>query len=156
MSAFLQVAGYVATIAPRGADVSLALTVTAAVLFTIGWRLAVLRRYEAHRWLQTVAAALNAVVVVTWMIRSLVANILPGIPARLGEKIYAVATVHAVVGMIGLVLGVFVVLRANGLMPQRLRFQNYKRFMGISYALYMAGTLTGVIVFFVAYGFSFR
>ena len=52
------------------------------------------------------------------MIRSFVLNVLPQIPAKLGQSAYAVATVHAVVGVIGVVLGVFVVLRGNELVPQ--------------------------------------
>jgi uncharacterized membrane protein YozB (DUF420 family) len=125
-------------------------------MLTIGWRLAVRRRYQAHRWVQTTAVVLNAVVVVVWMIRSLVVNVLPGIPAKLGEKAYALATLHGVVGVLGLVLGVFVVLRGNELVSRRLRFTDYKRFMRVSYGLYLLGTLTGVILFVVAYGTSFR
>ncbi len=154
MNGLLDGAGPVATKAPLGADVSLVLMVLAAVLFTIGWRLAVRRRFAAHRWVQTSAVALNAVVVAAWMVRSLVRNVLPGIPAKLGQGSYAVATVHACVGVVAVVLGVFVVLRASELVPRRLRFTNYKRFMRASYALYLLATLTGVILFVVAYGNS--
>ena len=66
------------------------------------------------------------------------------------------ATVHACVGVVAFVLGVFVVLRASELVPRRLRFTNYKRFMRASYALYLLATLTGVVLFVVAYGSSFR
>ncbi len=148
-------AGVVATKAPVAADVSLVLMVLAAVLFTIGWRLAVGRRFVAHRWVQTSAVALSAVVAAAWMVRSLVRNILPGIPAKLGQGSYAVAMVHACVGVVALVLGVFVVLRASELVPRALRFTNYKRFMRASYALYLLATLTGVILFVVAYGGGF-
>lgn len=55
------------------------------------------------------------------------------------------------VRVLGLVLGLFVELRGNELVPQSLRFSNYKRFMGVSYALYMLGTLLGVIVYYVVY-----
>jgi uncharacterized membrane protein len=48
------------------------------------------------------------------------------------------------------------VLRGNELVPRRLRFTDYKRFMRASYGLYLLGTLTGVILFVVAYGTSFR
>ena len=48
-------------------------------------------------------------------------------------------------------LGLFVVLRANELVPQALRFTNYKLFMRTSYALYMLATLMGVIVYVIAY-----
>lgn len=145
-----------ATTAPRGAVVSLLLTLAVTVLLTVGWRLAVRRRYEAHRWVQTTAVALNAAVVAVWMTRSLVSNVLPAIPAKLGEKAYAVASVHAVVGAIGVVLGVFVVLRANELVPRRLRFTNYKRVMRASYGIYLFGTLTGVVLYVVAYGANLR
>jgi uncharacterized membrane protein YozB (DUF420 family) len=144
----------IATKAPRGAAVSLVLIVVTAILFTIGWRLAMRRRYGAHRWVQTVAACLNAAVVLVWMIRSFTVNVAPDIPARLNEKAYAVATSHALVGVIGLLFGMFVMLRGNELVPQRLRFTNYKPYMRGAYALYLLGTLTGVILYVVAYGTS--
>jgi uncharacterized membrane protein YozB (DUF420 family) len=56
-----------------------------------------------------------------------------------------------VVGAIGLVLGLFVVLRGNELVPKSLRFANYKLFMRASYALYMLATLVGVIVYVIVY-----
>lgn len=156
MNGLPQGAGLLGTTAPLGADVSLVLTVLAAVLFTIGWRLAVRKRYEAHRWVQTSAVALNAVVVAAWMIRSFVLYVLPVIPAKLDQRSYAVATVHALVGVIGVVLGVFVALCGNEFVPERLRFKNYRLFMRSSYALYLVATLTGAILFVVAYGGSFR
>ena len=146
--------GAMTTKAPRGAAISLVLIVVAAILFTVGWRLAMRRRYEAHRWVQTVAACLNAGVVLVWMIRSFTVNVVPQIPAKLNERAYAVATTHALVGVIGLVFGMFVMLRGNELVPQRLRFKNYKPYMRGAYALYLLGTVTGVILYVVAYGTS--
>jgi uncharacterized membrane protein YozB (DUF420 family) len=134
-----------------GANATLILSLLAAVLFTIGWRLAVQKHFTAHRWVQTAAACLNAVLVFAWMIRAFVLYLIPGIPAKLGQASYAVTTAHAVVGAIGLVLGLFVVLRANELMPKALRFANYKLFMRTSYGLYMLATLMGVIVYVIVY-----
>ena len=152
VSSLLQGAGVLGTKAPFGTKASLIAMVLAAVLFTIGWRLAVHKRLEAHRWVQTAAVCLNAVPVLAWMIRFFVLYVVPEIPARLGQRSYAVTTVHALVGVVGLTLGVFVDLRGNELVPARLRFSNYKLFMRSSYALYMLATLTGVIVYVVAYG----
>lgn len=151
MSDLLQGAGLLGVATPLGANVSLVVMLIAAVLFTIGWRLAVRKQYDAHRWVQTVAVCLNASLVLAWMIRYFVLYVVPEIPARLGEASYAVTTVHAVVGAIGLVLGVFVALRGNELVPSGLRFTNYKLFMRSSYALYMLGTLLGVIVYIIIY-----
>jgi uncharacterized membrane protein YozB (DUF420 family) len=85
------------------------------------------------------------------MIASFIIYILPGIPGKLLEGTYGVTTVHAFIGMLGLLLGVFVVLRANKLVPKRLRFKNYKPFMRTSYILYMLATLIGVIVYVTVY-----
>ena len=148
---YLQGAGFLGGNGTLGADISLVVSVLAAVLFTIGWRLAVGKSFGAHRWVQTAAACLNAVLVLAWMVRSFVLYILPGIPGSFGHGSYAVSTVHAVVGALGMVLGLFVVLRGNELVPRGLRFSNYKLFMRVSYALYMLGTLTGVIVYYVVY-----
>ena len=147
----------VLTVAPRpAAVVSLAVVLVATVLLTVGWRLAVRGRYEAHRWVQTVAACLNAALVLGWMIRSFVDNVWPQLPARLGQTPYAVATSHAVAGAIGVAFGSFVALRANELVPARLAFRDYKPFMRASYALYLLATLTGVVLYVVAYGLRVR
>ena len=50
-------------------------------------------------------------------------------------------------GFTALVFGLFVALRANGLMPKFLRFNNYKAFMRVSFALYMLATLIGLFVY---------
>ncbi len=151
-SAALAVPANATVKAPLGAQVSLVLMVVTAVLLTIGWRLAVHRRFVAHRWLQTAAVALNVVVVFAWMIRSFVVNIFPALPGKLGERLFAVATAHAAIGAIGLVLGVFVVLRASEIpVPRALRFTNYKRFMRSSYALYLLATVLGVGVYVIGY-----
>jgi len=148
---FLQGPGFPGGNGTIGADVSLVVSVLAAALFTIGWRLAAGKRYEAHRWAQTAAACLNAVLVLVWMIRSFVLYILPRIPGSFGTGSYAVSTVHSVVGALGMAPGLCVVLRGNELVPRSLRFSNYKLFMRWSYVLYMLGTLTGVIVYYVVY-----
>jgi uncharacterized membrane protein YozB (DUF420 family) len=130
---------------------ALVLSVVAAVMFTIGWRLAVARRYTAHRRVQTAAVVLSTVAAAAWMIRSFVLYVVPAIPAKLSQRAYAVATAHAVVGVVALIFGVYVVLGARELVPSRLRFTDFKAFMRSSYALYLLGTLTGVVLFAVAY-----
>ena len=109
------------------------------------------KHFEAHRWVQTSSACLNTVVVLVVMIRSFVVHILPGIPGKLLQGDYAVTTVHALVGATGLLLGIFVVLRANGLVPKALRFKKYKPFMRTAYAFYMTATLLGVLVYTFTY-----
>ena len=144
---FLDQPGFLGTHAPFISDLTLILILLTAILFTIGWQLARHKHFEAHRWVQTTTACLNAVVVLVVMIRSFVVHILPGIPGKLLQGDYAVTTVHALVGATGLLLGIFVVLRANGVVPKSLRFKKYKPFMRTAYALYMTATLLGVLVY---------
>jgi uncharacterized membrane protein YozB (DUF420 family) len=151
MLSLLNGPGFLGTHAPFVSDLSLILTVLTAALFTSGWQLARLGHFAAHRWVQTTAAALNAIVVLAVMVSSFVKHILPGIPGKLLQGDYGVTTMHALVGTIGMLLGVFVVLRANGLMPRALRFSNYKLFMRTSYWLYMLATLLGVTVYVLAF-----
>jgi uncharacterized membrane protein YozB (DUF420 family) len=145
--------GFLGTHAPLISDITLVLILLTAILFTIGWQLARHKRFEVHRWIQTTSACLNAIVVLSVMVNIFVVHILPGIPSKLLTGDYAVTTIHAFVGMCGLLLGIFVVLRANKLLPKSLRFKNYKRFMRTSYALYMLATLFGVIVYLEVYVF---
>lgn len=151
MNAFLNGPGFFGTTANFRSDATLVLILITAVLFTIGWQLAVRKRYEAHRWVQTSAVILNTMAILFTMISSFLIHILPGIPAKLNQDDYAVTTVHALVGLVGMVLGVFIVLRGNKLVPKALRFKNYKLFMRTSYALYMLATLLGVIVYIIVY-----
>jgi uncharacterized membrane protein YozB (DUF420 family) len=151
MSILFKQASIFGTRAPLISDITLILVLLTASLLTLGWRLAVHRRYKAHRWVQTCAVSLNTVVVLIVMAGSYVSSILPGIPAKLGEAPYGITTVHALVGVASVVLGVYVVLVGNSLLPKSLRFKNYKLFMRISYALYMIATFLGVVVYLVLY-----
>ncbi len=139
------------TKAPSGAVLALVVSLVAAAMLTAGWRLAVARRYTAHRVVQTAAVALSSAIIVTWMVRSFVRYVAPQIPARLSQRAYAVATVHAAVGVVALVLGLYVVLGAFKVLPARLSFTRFKPVMRSSYALYLLGALTGVVLYAVAY-----
>jgi uncharacterized membrane protein YozB (DUF420 family) len=143
--------GFLGGHAPFASDVSLVLVCFSAVLLTIGWQLARRGHYEAHRWVQTSAVTLNTIVVVLVMIRSFLTHILPGIPTKLLQGDYGVTTLHALAGTIGVLLGVFVVLRANGFVPRALMFENYKAFMWTAYGLYMLGTVLGIAVYVLAF-----
>lgn len=146
--------GFLGTNAPFISDLTLILILITAISFTVGWQLARHKKFEAHRWVQTATASLNAVIVLSLMVKSFVVHILPGIPGMLLKGDYAVTTTHALVGAIGLLLGIFIVLRANKLVPKALRFKNYKLFMRTSYIIYMLATLLGVIVYLLVYVFG--
>ncbi len=113
--------------------------------------LAVLKRYQVHRWVQSTAVAINVAQVLTIMVASFLKSAAPGIPQRLGETYYYAALIHAMLGLTTLVFGTFVALRGNELVPQALKFNNYKLFMRTAYSLYILVTALGVWVYITWY-----
>lgn len=148
---FLSGPGFLGTRAGFKVDATLVLIIIASLLLTVGWRLAVNKKFKTHRWVQTSAAILNAIVVLSTMISIFIAYVLPGIPGQLNNGTFAVTTLHAFIGVIGLSFGIYIVLRVNKLVPKYLQFKNYKLFMRTSYALYMLSTLLGVLVYLMVY-----
>ena len=151
MIAFLDGSGFLGTHGTLGTDLSLVTMLAAAAMLTTGWRLAVAGRYAAHRWVQTAAVCLNLIPVVVWMIRFFVLYVLPELPADLNKETYALTTIHAIVGAIGVALGAFIVIRANQLEAKGQSVSQYKAFMRVAYGVYMLGTALGVAVYYVVY-----
>jgi len=143
--------GFLGTNASLAADISLLVGIVVALLLTLGVIMAVRRRYTTHRWIQTTAVALNIIQVLAIMAGSFRRSAEPGIPERLGQPYYLVATVHAAIGSLALLFGAFVALRGNELVPRILKFNNYKLWMRSAYGLYMLATLLGVGVYFTWY-----
>ncbi|HMQ32334.1 MAG TPA: hypothetical protein PKD53_16500 [Chloroflexaceae bacterium] len=142
--------GFLGTEASLAADIALVGSIVVALAFSVGAWLALRGRYEAHRWVQTAAAVVNAILVFGIMIPSLL-TVDPAENVDLPPSAFLSMTGHEIVGAAALIFGLFVVLRGNGLVPERLRFQNYKPYMRWAYGLYMAATLIGVAVYLVLY-----
>lgn len=143
--------GFLGTRATFGPDIGLVLILVSAVLFTAGWRLAVHKHYSIHRWVQTSAATINAVAVLSIMVGSFLGFVLPTLHATTYHPVTLITTIHAAIGAITFLLGVFVVLSANKLVPTSWRFSNYKLFMRTAYVLYMMSTLMGIAVYVATY-----
>ncbi len=152
MVAYLGGSGFLGTKGSTGADLALLIAVAALVMLTVGVLLARSGRYPAHRWVQTAAVVLNAVPVVAWMIRSYWLYVRPDLPGNLGKSIDALTTVHAVTGLVGVVLGLFVVIRANQLTARGESVARYKGWMRAAYVVYLLGTALGVWVYIALYG----
>lgn len=148
MTELLHRPGFLGTSANWAADVTLLASALVALLLTIGVVLAVRGQYGAHRVFQTSAATINAILVLWLMVLPYRDFVAPAAnPAGLPLSAIATTRIHAAVGAAALVFGLFVTLRANGLMPKSLRFNNYKAFMRVSYALYMLASLIGLFVY---------
>jgi plastocyanin len=139
--------GFLGTNASLLADLSLTLGVLVALTLTAGVILALLKRYQLHRWVQSIAVAINLAQVLAIMVASFLKSAVPGLPQRIGEPYYLAAAAHALLGLGTLAFGTFVALRANGLVPRALQFSNYRLFMRTAYGLYMLATVLGMWVY---------
>ncbi len=142
--------GFLGTEASLAADIALVGSIIVALLFTVGAWLALRQRYEAHRWVQTAGAVINALLVLGIMIPALL-SVDPAENVDLPPSAFLYMSGHEVVGAIALLFGLFVVLRGNNLVPERLKFRNYKPYMRWAYGLYIAATLIGIVVYLVLY-----
>jgi hypothetical protein len=119
-----------------------------ALLLTTGFVLAITKHYTIHRWCQTIAVALNLVLVIWLMVLPFRDFVLRDIGGPRPSIFYVIPSVHATIGAVALIYGVFVALRGNELMIKPLKFRNYKVFMRIAYSLYMAATVMGCVVYY--------
>lgn len=62
-----------------------------------------------------------------------------------------ITTIHAITGLIAVLTGIFVVLGSNNLIPNVLPLARYKPVMRVSYGLFMAAILTGIMVYVTWY-----
>jgi uncharacterized membrane protein YozB (DUF420 family) len=149
MTGILHQPGFLGTRANFAADMTLILMLLILGLFTIGVVLALRKQYNAHRWVQTTAAVLNAGMVLWMMILPFRDFVLQDQGGPRPAIFYTVTSIHALAGASALIFGLFVVLRGNGLVPKAMRFRNYKAFMRTAYGLYFLATLLGVLVYYV-------
>jgi uncharacterized membrane protein YozB (DUF420 family) len=121
-----------------------------ALLF--GMLLARRRHFRAHKYCQSAVLLLNLPLIAFIMFPSFRDNVQPQLPGSLGDRFYAVATVHAVIGAIAQVLGLYIILVAGTkLVPRRLRFRRYKPWMRTELVLWWIVILAGVGVYSVWY-----
>jgi uncharacterized membrane protein YozB (DUF420 family) len=147
----LNASGFLGTNATLLSDLSLVVGILVGLILTLGAIMAVRKQFGLHRALQTVGVTLNILQVLLVMVGRFAEAAVPGIPDRLSEAFYQVAAIHALVGLLAFALGTFVMLRGNNLVPQGLRFSNYKLYMRSAYGLYMVVTVLGILTYYSWY-----
>jgi uncharacterized membrane protein YozB (DUF420 family) len=136
------------TMAPNYANLVLFLEIGMGLALLAGAMFARRKRFRLHACCQTVVVLLNFVVILLVMLPSFRVHVMPKIPAKLGKQYYAVATTHAALGSVAEVAALYIVLSAGtNLLPQRLRFTNYKLWMRSLLALWWLVLLLGLATY---------
>jgi uncharacterized membrane protein YozB (DUF420 family) len=149
--------GFLGTAASLAADRTLVIETAMGVALLVGTVLARRRHYRAHGWCQSAVVLLNLWAIAQFMVPSFRRQIAPEIPASLGEIHYAIAAVHGLLGTIAELLALYVVLVAGtNILPKRLRFLRYKRWMRLALALWWIELLLGLAMYVQWYGLPHR
>ena len=135
--------------APPRAALNLAAQLLMGAALLAGMALARRKRFRAHAVCQSAVLLLNLIPILGYMLPVFRRAVLTEVPARLGDPFYAWPTAHAALGTAAELLGLYIVLRAGtNLLPQALRFDNYKRWMRAELALWWLVIALGCATYF--------
>lgn len=149
--------GFLGTGATLRADLNLMAQLVMGLALLGGALLARRKRYKAHGICQTTVLLFNLVAIGLVMWPSFQQQVQPRIPKALHKWYYAVAAGHALSGVTAELFGLYIVLVAGtAVLPPRLRFKNWKRWMRAELTLWCFVLLTGVGTYYVWYIAPFR
>jgi uncharacterized membrane protein YozB (DUF420 family) len=155
--AFFPIKGFLGTGATFGADLNLVVQVAMGLALVAGYLLAKRKRFAAHGVCQTTVLLLNLGMIGLVMWPSFEQQVRPALPKGLHKWYYAAATIHALLGAAAELLGLYIVIVAGTrVVPQSMRFRNWKRWMRTELVLWSIVLLTGVGTYYSWYVASFR
>ncbi len=144
--------GFLGTNASFLADLNLLVQIGMGIALLYGMRLARKKRFKEHKYCQTAVMILNLVMIFLIMAPSFHRQVQPQIPSRLGDAYYGVSAIHAGLGTLAEVLGIYIVLvAATKILPRALRFKRFKRWMRFELALWWIVILLGVGTYYFWY-----
>lgn len=144
--------GFLGTGATFRADLNLVIQLAMGLALLVGTWLARRKQFTAHKYCQSSVMALNLVMIFLIMAPSFHRQVKPEIPAKLGDAYYAVAFIHAMLGTVAELLGIYIVLvAATKLVPKKLRFRRYKPWMRTELALWWVVILLGIGTYYYWY-----
>ena len=140
--------GFLRTAASFTSDLTLVVEIGMGLALTAGMVLAQRGYYRAHAWCQSAVVLMNLVVIALTMAPSFRRSFTPPIPTGLLNSYYVLAAVHAGLGTVAELLGLYIfVVAGTNILPKRLRFTRYKTWMRTALALWWLVLLLGVATY---------
>jgi plastocyanin/uncharacterized membrane protein YozB (DUF420 family) len=144
--------GFLGTGATLFADLNLVVQLAMGFALLVGMSLARRRKFRAHKYCQSAVILLNLLMIFLIMAPSFHKQVQSQVPQGLNDSYYLVPYVHAILGTISEVLGLYIILVAGTkYLPRRLRFKRYKPWMRTELALWWVVILIGLGTYYVWY-----
>jgi len=144
--------GFLGTGATFRADLNLTIQIAMGLMLLVGMYLAKRKKFRPHKYLQSSVMLLNLVMIALIMVPSFHRQVQPQVPSGLNEAYYFVPYVHAILGTIAEVLGLYIVLvAATKVIPKKLRFKRYKPWMRTELGLWWVVILIGLATYYIWY-----
>src|SRR5215470_8422218 len=119
--------GFLGAGATLRTDINLIVQIIMGLALLAGAVLARRKQFRAHKYCQASVMVLNLVMIFLIMIPSFHKQVGPQIPGGLKDTYYLVPCVHAALGAIAELLGLYIVLvAATKLVPRKIRFRRFK------------------------------
>jgi len=140
--------GFLGTAAPRSSDVTLIVEVGMGLALLVGAVLARRGSRRAHACCQSAVVLLNLVTITLTMAPSFRRSFAPPVAASFRDSYYALAALHAALGTIAELLGLYILMVAGtDILPIRFRFTRYKPWMRTALALWWLTLLFGLATY---------
>jgi uncharacterized membrane protein YozB (DUF420 family) len=140
--------GFLGRGAPYGADLNVLLQIGAGALLLVGMGLARCGRYRAHGVCQTTAFGLSVAMTIAWMIPAFQAIHADALGRAVVNRVTVAVSLHTALSAVVVLLAAWVILVAGTpLVPARLRFANYRRWMRTLLLLWWLAIVLGVTTY---------
>ena len=133
------------------ADLNLLAQLTMALALLVGMLVARRKHYFAHGCIQSTVVILNLIPIATLMLPSFRQQVAPQVPGGLSDKYNSIALAHTVMGALAELLGLYVILTGMRLLPEKLRFRNYKGWMRSTLVVWWTAVGLGISTYAVWY-----
>jgi uncharacterized membrane protein YozB (DUF420 family) len=154
---FLTMKGFLGTGATFGADLNLVVQLIMGLALLAGVLLARQKCYRAHGICQTTVLVSNLLMIGLVMGPSFQQQVKPALSKVLHKWYYEAAALHGLLGIAAELLGLYVVIVAGtNVLPDWLRFTNWKRWMRAELILWSIVLLTGIGTYCAWYIAPFR
>ena len=131
-------------------DLNLALQILLVLGLTVGAWLARRGNIKAHRVNQTVWVLVNAALVVFMLVPAM-SDVKITKVADFADVRTAVTWLHATVGTLTVLAGLWLVLQMNNILPVRLHIMGWKKLMRLTLAGYWAVAIGGIVTYYFWY-----